>query len=101
VSLGSGQAAGEIDRAACTAERGWGIVRRASGGTAVLHASQVAYSIVLPAAHPLWAGDLSASYQRFAEPLRVAFARLGIATDLAPPGANAAFIANAPELARR
>jgi lipoyl(octanoyl) transferase len=100
VSLGSGQASGEIDRAACT-ERRWGIVRRASGGTAVLHVSQVAYSIVLPATHPLWVGDLSTSYQRFAEPLQVAFARLGVTTDLAPPGANAAFIANAPELARR
>jgi lipoate-protein ligase A len=100
VSLGSGQAAGEIDRVACAA-RGWGIVRRASGGTAVLHALQVAYSIVLPAAHPLWTGDLAASYRRFAEPLRVAFARLGVETDLASPGANARFVENAPALAPR
>ncbi|HEX5415626.1 MAG TPA: biotin/lipoate A/B protein ligase family protein [Chloroflexota bacterium] len=100
VSLGSGQQAGEIDRAACAA-RGWGIVRRASGGTAVLHAEQVAYSITLPAANPLWVGDLAASYRRFAEPLRAAFARLGVAADLAAPDANAEFQRNAPALARR
>jgi len=100
VSLGSGQLAGEIDRDRC-AQRGWDILRRASGGTAVLHDRQVGYAVVLPANHSLWAGALAASYQRFAAPLRSTFNTLGFETELAPPGANIAFVAGAPSVAGR
>jgi lipoate-protein ligase A len=100
VSLGSGQPAADLDRAAL-AEQGWSLLRRSSGGAAVLHRGQLGYALILPAAHPLWAGDLIASYQRLSVPLQRAFASLGIPADAAPKAANLAFVAGAPPLAAR
>src|SRR5690349_5876093 len=50
ISLGSGQLSSDLDR--CAVERrGWDILRRASGGTAVLHKGQLGYALVLPTSH--------------------------------------------------
>jgi lipoate-protein ligase A len=100
VSLGSAQASSEVATEALAA-RGWGIVRRGSGGTAVLHWGQLGYALILPADHPLWHGDLVASYQRLSEPLRLAFSRVGVSAEAAPPSARVAFALGAPELASR
>lgn len=54
VSLGYFQGLGdEVDEAAC-ARRGFDIVRRISGGGAVLHKSELTYSIVLPLGDPVY-----------------------------------------------
>lgn len=100
VSLGPSQSASDLDRIACQ-ERGWGVLRRASGGMAVLHRGQVAYALVLPSSHPVWEGDLVASYLRFGQPLQRAFRSLGVSAELAPPGANQDFTRGAPILAPR
>ncbi len=100
LSLGSGQSAADLDLAAVR-ERGWGTVRRASGGSAVLHAGQLGYALVLPAGHDLWQGDLTTSYRRLSEPLRRGFAKLGALLEVADPGANASFTRDAPSLASR
>ncbi len=63
VSLGTGQGASDLDPVALEA-RDWGVLRRASGGTAVLHQGQLGYAVILPTSHPLWNGDLASSYQR-------------------------------------
>jgi len=100
VSLGTGQPASDLDLSALN-DRGWGILRRSSGGTAVLHEDQMGYALALPASHPLWEGDLATSYRRLAEPLARAFARLGVNAEPAPPSLKAAFAAGAPLLAGR
>jgi lipoyl(octanoyl) transferase len=100
LSLGSGELSDDLDRTAL-AERGWGVLRRPSGGTAVLHQEQLGYAVILPSDHPLWRGDLVESYRRLAAPLAAGFAALGAPVEAAPPGANAAFVQCAPALASR
>ncbi len=100
ISLGTGQPAGDLDREAVAA-RGWGVLRRSSGGTAVLHQGQLGYAVILPANHPLWEGDLASSYRRLAEPLAFGFNRLGVHVDPAPPSLKTEFAASAPPIASR
>ena len=59
-------------------ERGIGLLRRASGGTAVLHADQVGFALVLPDHHPLASPDIVESYERLGLPVATALARLGL-----------------------
>jgi lipoyl(octanoyl) transferase len=47
VSLGAHQRETDLDAAAC-AERGFAIVRRPTGGRAILHAAELTYSVVVP-----------------------------------------------------
>lgn len=100
ISLGSAESYHDLDLEAIAA-RGWEVLRRASGGAAVLHQGQLGYSIVLPAAHPIWSGDLVRSYERLSRPLLAAFRTFGATVGAAPPEANRAFIQDAPALARR
>lgn len=64
-----------VDRAA---EAGFGLLRRPSGGTAVLHDDQVAFSLVLPDDHPLANQDIVESYQLLGEPVARALRALGV-----------------------
>jgi lipoyl(octanoyl) transferase len=100
VSIGSGQSASDLD-VGRLAERQWGTVRRASGGTAVVHLGQLGYAIVLPIGDPVWQGDLISSYARLSGPFRAAFASVGAIAQAAPPGENRRFTAGAPRLADR
>jgi lipoate-protein ligase A len=100
VSLGSGQPASDLDRAALET-RGWGVLRRASGGTGVLHQHQLGYALVLPTSHPIWRGDLITSYEHLAKPLRAALAALGIEAEPASATLRAQAKSSAPALAER
>jgi lipoate-protein ligase A len=51
LSLGYGQRAREAD-VARLAERGWEIVRRPTGGRAILHTDELTYSLALPIDDP-------------------------------------------------
>src|SRR5262249_58836416 len=68
-------------------------VRRASGGTAVLHCGQVGYAAILSSDDPIWEGDLAASYYRFGAALRDALADLGVESALADASAAGRFTA--------
>jgi lipoate-protein ligase A len=100
VSLGSGQSAGDLDPVRM-ARRGWGTVRRASGGTAVVHQGHLGFAIILPIGDPVWEGDLVASYLRLSAPFQIAFGRFGAVVEAAEPGQNARFVDGAPLLAPR
>jgi lipoate-protein ligase A len=63
---------------------GFDLVRRPTGGGAVVHRGDVCYSIVLPLSHPLAAGSIVESYQRLARGLAVGLEALGL-----PPLATA------------
>jgi lipoate-protein ligase A len=87
LSLGFAQSLSDERRAACR-EAGVGIVRRATGGRAVLHGGDLTYSVVAPAS-ALPAG-LHATYARIGEALRAALASLGVEVERADPSRAAA-----------
>ncbi len=68
LSLGYGQRAAEVDLNRLRAA-GWDLVRRPSGGRAILHADELTYSLSLPADHPCAQGTVIESYRRFSTAL--------------------------------
>ena len=78
VSLGQSQSAELLDLNRC-AHLGWDIVRRTTGGRAVLHHDELTYSIAAPLNEPRVAGGVLKSYQRLS---------LGLLTGLQLMGAT-------------
>jgi lipoate-protein ligase A len=84
LSLGRFQRSGEIDREAC-ARRSIAIVRRPSGGRALLHDEELTYAIIVRDDHPLLGGEsILASYRQISLALRDGLRRLGVAAELTP-----------------
>lgn len=77
LSLGYNQNAAEVD-AARLDTMGWGLVRRATGGKAILHTDELTYSITLPQDSPIVAGGVLESYRRLSQALMVALTNLGL-----------------------
>ncbi len=78
LSLGANQNAdGVIDWTALTTD-GYGVVRRPTGGRAILHAEELTYSVVAPAPP----GGITAAYRWLADGLRGGLAEAGITVDL-------------------
>jgi lipoate-protein ligase A len=59
-------------------ERGWDLVRRPTGGRAILHIDELTYSVIAPVDEPLVAGSLLESYNRLARGLLRAVGDLGL-----------------------
>jgi lipoate-protein ligase A len=84
LSLGRFQRAAAIDRAACE-RAGIEVVRRPSGGRALLHDDELTYAVIARADHPLIAGgSVVDSYRRISEALLVGLRRLGAQAELTP-----------------
>jgi len=62
LSIGTSQSIQDVDLSACKQAR-VDVVRRASGGTTVLHSSQIGWSLTLPSSHPFAPGDIVRSYE--------------------------------------
>ena len=77
LSLGYGQRARDADLDAL-ADRGWDLVRRPTGGKAILHGDELTYSLCLPQDHPLASGDVVESYRRISAGLLRALQELGL-----------------------
>jgi len=77
ISLGQAQRTRSVDLAACQAD-GVGMVRRPTGGLAILHTDEFTYSISLPIGHPIAEGDVMTSYRRIAEAIVAALKRMGV-----------------------
>jgi lipoate-protein ligase A len=77
LSIGCGQRIRDVDRAALSA-RGWDVVRRMTGGRAVLHADELTYSLALPAGHFLAEGGIIPSYRRISAALLAGLKALGV-----------------------
>jgi lipoate-protein ligase A len=73
LSLGRFQPADQVPRPPAV-----DLVRRPTGGRAVLHRDDVCYSIVLPLSHPLAAGSIQRSYQRLSRGLAAGLETLGL-----------------------
>jgi lipoate-protein ligase A len=76
LSLGYGQRAGDVDFAR-TAAYGWDVVRRPTGGRAILHTDELTYSLCLPETDQLAAGSILESYQRMSLALLAGLRQLG------------------------
>lgn len=68
LSLGQAQPAADADLDRIRA-RGWQIVRRPTGGRAILHTDEITYSVALPGGHPLVQGDIVSSYRQLSAAL--------------------------------
>jgi lipoyl(octanoyl) transferase len=84
LSLGYGQSiAGEIDFHRC-ASLGIDVVRRSTGGRAVLHDHEVTYSVVIRADDPMVASGLLAPYLTISHAMVRGLSYLGITAELLP-----------------
>jgi lipoate-protein ligase A len=63
---------------------GWHLVRRSTGGRAILHTDELTYSITAPTGHPLLAGGVLGSYRRLSHGLVAGLRLLGVEADTAP-----------------
>jgi lipoate-protein ligase A len=77
LSLGYNQSYDEVDLQRLQA-RGWDLVRRATGGKAILHTDELTYSIALPHDSPLVAGGILESYRRLSPALLAGLEQLGL-----------------------
>ena len=68
LSIGYGQRIADVDRERLIGA-GWDVVRRPTGGRAILHVDELTYCVVLPGGHPLAEGNMIASYQRLSQAL--------------------------------
>jgi len=68
LSLGYAQPLTDVDMPRLQ-KRGWGVVRRPTGGRAVLHVDELTYAVIAPHSEPRVAGTVLESYQRLAQAL--------------------------------
>jgi lipoate-protein ligase A len=77
LSLGQAQPFADVDWAACLA-RGYDVVRRPTGGRAILHTDELTYSVAAPEAEPRVAGGIVESYRRLSEGLLEGLRLMGV-----------------------
>ncbi len=77
LSLGQAQAAGDVDLAACRALN-VDIVRRPTGGRAILHVDELTYSVAAREDEPRVQGGIVESYRRLSEGLLAGLLRMGL-----------------------
>lgn len=83
LSLGYGQSWTVADWDACAA-RGWDVVRRPTGGRAILHVDELTYSVCAPESEPRVRGGVLESYQRLSAALARGLRLIGVEPERAP-----------------
>ena len=81
LSLGQAQPLADVDLDRLQAN-GWEIVRRITGGRAILHTDELTYSVTGPAIEPRLAGSVLKSYNRLALALLEALRALSIPVEI-------------------
>ncbi|MDX2079130.1 MAG: lipoate--protein ligase family protein [bacterium] len=76
LSLGYGQSFADVDVARLD-YFGWDVVRRATGGKAILHTDELTYSLIVPQNHPLAQGSIVDSYRHISSGLMAGLNMLG------------------------
>jgi len=88
LSLGHAQPFSDVDTTRLN-ERGWEIVRRATGGRAILHTDELTYSVIAPNDEPRVAGSVLESYNRLAQALLLAVKNLDLPVEMKEDGTDA------------
>jgi lipoate-protein ligase A len=83
LSLGYGQRTADVDQQRLAAA-GIDLVRRPTGGRAILHADELTYCVIFPAVHPLAAKSVLECYQQISQALIVGLGSLGLQAELEP-----------------
>ncbi len=83
LSLGVNQPVGEIDRSACD-NRGFGLVRRITGGRAVLHQHELTYAVIARENDPRVSGGVLELYRKISAGLVEGLRTLGANVALSP-----------------
>jgi lipoate-protein ligase A len=83
ISLGYAQEISDVDLDKLDA-RGWEIVRRPTGGRAILHTEELTYSVTGPEKDPRLGGDILSSYQRLSMAILTALESLELAVQAQP-----------------
>ncbi|RME90065.1 MAG: lipoate--protein ligase family protein [Anaerolineae bacterium] len=89
LSLGFAQPFAEVNLVALR-EHGWDVVRRPTGGRAILHTDELTYAVIAPPEDPRVVGSVLESYRRLAAALLEALRRLGLEPEIKgeTPGAG-------------
>jgi lipoyl(octanoyl) transferase len=77
LSLGLAQPYQDVDLDALV-RLGWDLVRRPTGGRAILHVDELTYSVTAPLDEPRVAGGVLESYRRISQALVAALVRIGL-----------------------
>ena len=81
LSLGHNQPIADVDRTRLR-EHGWDVVRRMTGGRAILHTDELTYSVTGRAEEPVLVGGVLESYNRLAQALLLAVKSLGLPVEM-------------------
>jgi lipoate-protein ligase A len=87
LSLGHAQPFADVDMDRLT-KRGWDVVRRATGGRAILHTDELTYSVIAPLHEPRVGGSVLESYNRLAKALLLAVKYLQLPVEMKDAGRN-------------
>lgn len=77
LSLGYAQPYGDVD-AERLKKNGWEVVRRLTGGRAILHTEELTYAVITGAIEPRTAGDILQSYKQLSKALLQSLENLGM-----------------------
>lgn len=77
ISLGYHQPMAEVNVARCYQD-GLGLVRRPTGGRAILHAREVTYSVIIPQSHPLYQESSLSIYKSISRALVAGLRAIGM-----------------------
>jgi lipoate-protein ligase A len=80
LSLGHAQPAADVNISALQ-DHNWSLVRRPTGGRAILHADEMTYSVCAPMDDPTISGSVLESYQKISNALLSALEIIGIQAD--------------------
>lgn len=83
LSLGYAQPVSDVDTTALVAN-GWEMVRRPTGGRAILHTDELTYSVCGPDIDPVLSGDILSSYQRLSSAILSALQNIGLGVQALP-----------------
>lgn len=87
LSLGYAQPFADADPVAL-AEQGWGLVRRPTGGRAILHGDELTYAVIGKATNRHLSGGVLESYQHLSQGLVQALKTLGLSPAVTPDSAS-------------
>ncbi len=83
LSIGYAQPVGDVDRERL-ARAGWDLVRRPTGGRALLHADELTYAVIAPASSIHLSGGVLESYRKLSRGLIAGLELLGLTIEVQP-----------------